>query len=40
METQKQEAALQLERLKDVSMRRCTELAQEVWSLKLKQPHD
>ncbi|XP_019850183.1 PREDICTED: myosin-11-like [Amphimedon queenslandica] len=36
MATQKQELQMELDRLKDVSMRRVTELAKEVWLLKNK----
>lgn len=34
MATQKRESCMELDRLKDVSMRRVTELAKEVWELK------
>lgn len=34
MATQKRELCMELDRLKDVSMRRVTELAKEVWELK------
>ena len=34
MAMQKQEAAVEMDRLKDVSMKRCKDLAKEVWLLK------